>query len=130
MAYWNAPLEVKDHADRAVSSALEQLEKLDILNEEFEKQNLPLVHIGIGIHTGEAVVGEMGSVDRSDYTIIGDSVNIASRVEGLCKQYKAEVLITQQTKDRLKKNYNMKEIGSVSVKGKKEPVTIYQVLRN
>jgi len=130
MAYWNAPLEVKDHADCAVSSALEQLEKLDILNEELVKQNLPLVHIGIGIHTGEAVVGEMGSIDRSDYTIIGDSVNIASRVEGLCKQYKAEILITQQTKDRLKKNYNMKEIGSVNVKGKKEPVTIYQVLRD
>jgi adenylate cyclase len=130
MAYWNAPLDVKDHADCAVSSALEQLERLEVLNKELSKENLPPIFIGIGIHTGEAVVGEMGSLDRSDYTIIGDSVNIASRVEGLCKQYKAEILITQQTKERLKKDYNIKEIGSVNVKGKKEPVTIYQVLRD
>ncbi len=130
MAYWNAPLEVKEHADCAVTSALEQLEKLDILNRELEKENLPLVHIGIGIHTGVAVVGEMGSVERSDYTIIGDSVNTASRVEGLCKEYKAEILITQQTKDRLKKEYNIKEIGKVTVKGKKELVAIYQVFRD
>ncbi len=130
MAYWNAPLDVADHADCAVTSALEQLEKLDVLNVELKKQNLPLVHIGIGIHTGSAVVGEMGSLDRSDYTIIGDSVNIASRVEGLCKEYSAEILITQQTKERLKRSYNTKMIGSVSVKGKKEPVVIYQVLRD
>ncbi len=130
MAYWNAPLDVADHADCAVTSALEQLRKLDVLNLELEKQNLPLVHIGIGIHTGGAVVGEMGSLDRSDYTIIGDNVNIASRVEGLCKQYSAEILITQQTKERLKRIYNTKMIGSVSVKGKKEPVVIYQVLRD
>ena len=129
MAYWNAPLEVKDHPDKALKTALEQLEKLDILNIELKKQGLPLVHIGIGIHTGKAVVGEMGSLDRSDYTIIGDSVNLASRVEGLCKQYKAEILITQQTKEKLKQSYKMKEIGSVNVKGKKEPITIYQVFR-
>ncbi len=129
MAYWNAPLEVENHADKALTSALEQLEALDRLNKELAKENLPPIYIGIGIHSGEAVVGEMGSRDRSDYTIIGDSVNIASRVEGLCKEYKAEILITKQTKDRLKLNYNIKEIGQVSVKGKKESITIYQVLR-
>ncbi len=128
MAYWNAPLEVSDHADKAVKSALEQLDRLNELNKELKEQNLPLINIGIGIHTGEAVVGEMGSVDRSDYTIIGDSVNLASRVEGLCKEYKAQILITKQTKDRLRGNYNIKEIGSVSVKGKKKLVSIYQVL--
>lgn len=130
MAYWNAPLDVKDHADKAVGTALEQLEKLDSLNKELKAQNLPLVHIGIGIHTGVAVAGEMGSVDRSDYTIIGDSVNLASRVEGLCKQYGAEILITEETKKRLKKSYNIQMVDSVTVKGKSKPVTIYQVLRD
>lgn len=130
MAYWNAPLGVVDHPDKAVSTALEQLKRLDVLNKELEVSNLPLVYIGIGIHTGEAVAGEMGSVDRSDYTIIGDSVNLASRVEGLCKVYNAEILITEETKNRLKQNYNIKMVDSVTVKGKSKPVTIYQVLRD
>jgi adenylate cyclase len=130
MAYWNAPLDVSHHADHALQSALEQLAQLDILNEDLKKDGLPHIAIGIGIHTGDAVVGEMGSIDRSDYTIIGDSVNLASRVEGLCKQYKAEILITEATKSRLKKKYNMKKVDSVTVKGKSRPVTIYQVLRD
>ncbi len=128
MAYWNAPLEVQNHADCAVTSALKQFEALKSLNVEFKRDQLPLVEIGIGIHTGGAVVGEMGSHDRSDYTIIGDSINLGSRVEGLCKTYGVNLLITEATKKRLTKVYKIREVDRVIVKGKQQAVTLYTVL--
>ncbi len=128
MAYWNAPLDVKNHADHAVSAALEQLEALKVLNKELEKEHLPHIEIGIGIHTGEAVVGEMGSHDRSDYTIIGDNINLGSRVEGLCKPYGVAIMITEETKDRLTQAYKVREVDTVTVKGKEEAVRLYTVL--
>jgi adenylate cyclase len=128
MAYWNAPLDVKNHADMAVSSAIEQLDALIPLNKKLREKGLAKIEIGIGIHTGDVVVGEMGSHDRSDYTIIGDTVNLGSRVEGLCKVYASEILITQDSKDRLKNSYKLREIDSVVVKGKEKAVTLYSVL--
>ncbi len=128
MAYWNAPLAVADHADQAVQSAIEQLERLKEINRELREKNLPKIEIGIGIHTGEAIVGEMGSEGRSDYTVIGDSVNLASRIEGLCKRYGAKILISKATKDRLKGSYDLRKVDRVQVKGKEEVVTIYEVL--
>jgi len=128
MAYWNAPLEVKNHADMALNSAIEQIKELNKLNTSLQKQGLPHIDIGIGINTGIAVVGEMGSKGRSDYTVIGDSVNLGSRTEGLCKTYKAQILITEFTKKQLKKEYNIVYLDDVKIKGKEKSVKIYKVI--
>ena len=128
MAYWNAPKTISNHADLAVSSAIDQIKALNELNKTFLLEGKPEIKIGIGINTGRVIVGEMGSTGRSDYTIIGDHVNLASRVEGLTKAYGAEIIITQTTKDQLTKNYEILDIDLVRVKGKNEPVKIYQVL--
>ncbi len=128
MAYWNAPTEVKNHPDRALRAAIRQIEALKPLNEKLKQNSLPLIDIGIGLHTGVAIAGEMGSEGRSDYTIIGDSVNLASRIEGLCKPYGAKILISEFTKSGLKEEYKLREIDRVKVKGKDEAVTLYEVL--
>lgn len=128
MAYWNAPNDIKNHEDTAVKAAIEQIKKLKMLNEIFEKENLPSLEIGIGIHTGIATVGEMGSEGRSDYTVIGDSVNLASRLEGLNKFYGTHILISEDTKKGLKDDYLFRDIDTVRAKGKSKPVKIYEVL--
>jgi adenylate cyclase len=128
MAYWNAPSDVKNHADKAVSSAILQMKALKELNEKFKKEGKPTIDIGIGINLGKVIVGEMGSVGRSDYTIIGDEVNLASRLEGLCKQYNANIIISQSIKDNLKNNYTLRSLGEVQVKGKSKLVKIYSVI--
>lgn len=128
MAYYNAPLDVKHHADEALSSALEQFEALKVLNEQFVSEGLPPISIGIGINSGEVVVGEMGSSLRSDYTVIGDAINLGSRVESLCKFYGSRLNITNYTKDLLINEYTFRVLDLVRVKGKDESVEIYEVL--
>lgn len=128
MAYWNAPIAVKDHADEAVESALEQISLLKVLNLELLQTYGVEIEIGIGIHTGEVTIGEMGSVGRSDYTIIGDNVNLASRLEGLTKMYGAHIIISEQTKVQLTDQYRLRSLDIVQVKGKTEEVEIFEVL--
>lgn len=128
MAYFNAPLPQEAHADMALKSALRQLQRLDELNVELKKEFGIELKIGIGINSGEAIVGEMGSSGRSDYTLIGDTVNVASRVESLTKEYGCKLLITQQTKDLLQDSYNIKKLDVLRVKGRKGETTIYEVL--
>ncbi|MCT7472020.1 adenylate/guanylate cyclase domain-containing protein [Aliarcobacter cryaerophilus] len=128
MAYWNAPLDVENHADMAVKASLEQLEALNELNKKFEKDKLPTIDIGIGLNSGEVIVGEMGSSLRSDYTVIGDAINLGSRVESLCKYYGSKLNITNFTKDKLQEKYIFRFLDLVKVKGKNEPVEIWQVL--
>lgn len=127
MAYWNAPLPVENHEERAVRTALRQIKTLQELNRTFERDNLPPIEIGIGIHTGEAIVGEMGSEGRSDYTIIGDNVNLASRIEGINKIYGTTILITEATYKGISDPSLARKIDRVKVKGKEEPVDIYEV---
>lgn len=128
MAYWNAPLPVENHADEAVQAALEQLEKRDEINITIKEKFGFEVDFGIGINTGEVVVGEIGSTGRSDYTMIGDAVNLASRLEGLCKAYKVRLIISEFTKEALKFDYTFMLLDIVIVKGKNKPVKIYEVL--
>jgi adenylate cyclase len=130
MAYWNAPLEVKNHADKAVLTALHQINKRDTINVTIRKRFGFNVDYGIGINTGEVVVGEIGSQGRSDYTIIGDSVNLASRLEGLCKAYKVRLVISEFTKEELTQEFVIQLLDIVKVKGKSEPVKIYEVIAN
>ncbi len=128
MAYWNAPIKIKNHADKAVLTALEQIDKRDSLNKTIHKEFGFEVDYGIGINTGDAIVGEIGSQGRSDYTIIGDSVNLASRLEGLCKPYKVRLVISEFTKEQLTEKYVIQLLDIVQVKGKNKPVKIYEVL--
>lgn len=130
MAYWNAPFDIEDHEDKAVKSALEQLERLESLNIELKKNNEPRIDIGIGITTGIATVGEIGSIGRSDYTVIGDTINIGSRVESLCKFYGVKLIITNFTKDKLKDNYNFRYLDYVFLKGKDEPIELWEVIND
>ncbi|MDS1314446.1 CHASE2 domain-containing protein [Aliarcobacter butzleri] len=128
MAYWNAPIDIKNHCDLALKASLEQLEVLAKLNVELQKENLPKIDIGIGLNTGTVIVGEMGSSLRSDYTVIGDTINLGSRVESLCKYYDSKLNISNFTKDKLQEKYIFRFLDLVKVKGKNEPVEIWQVL--
>jgi adenylate cyclase len=140
MAYWNAPLDVDDHADKAVVASLNQLHMLKQLNEmlrlnpEFanavsmaDAQGIPIIDIGIGLNTGMAIAGEMGSSHRSDYTVIGDAINLGSRLESLCKYYHSHLTLSHFTKEKLKGAYIFRFLDLVTVKGKNEPVEIWQI---
>ncbi len=128
MAYWNAPANVENHPDKALNAALNQIKNLKILNKKFKENNQPLVNIGIGLNTGLAIVGEMGSKKRSDYTVIGDTINLGSRLESLCKFYDSKINISNYTKEKLNQTYIFRFLDLVRVKGKEKPVEIWQVI--
>ncbi|NWF67069.1 MAG: adenylate/guanylate cyclase domain-containing protein [Campylobacterales bacterium] len=128
MAYWNAPNDLPNHEDFAVSAAIKQIHALKDLNVKLKNEKKPPIDIGIGINSGLSTVGEMGSFGRSDYTVIGDPVNLASRLEGLNKPYGSHIIISEFTKANLKNDYIIRDLDLVRVKGKKEPVNIFQVL--
>ncbi len=128
MAFWNAPLPDHDHAVHACFAALENQKKLSALREKWMKVGLPEMHVRIGINTGEAVVGNMGSKNRFDYTAMGDNVNLASRLEGLNKQYHTSILISEKTYQQVKAELVCRELDIVRVKGKREPVRIYELM--
>ncbi len=128
MAFWNAPLNQQDHAKRAVDTALLMLDALKQMNDEKVFGNLEL-KIGVGINSGEMVVGNMGSHNRFDYTVIGDNVNLGSRMEALTKQYGIALLISESTKEALSESdYLMRPIDLVAVKGKAKPIKMFEVL--
>ena len=130
MAVFNAPVDIDKHADRACSSALEMVKKTREMNSIFSEEFGVDIRIGVGINTGEAVVGNMGSSLRFDYTAIGDTVNLASRLEGLNKVYKTDIIISQFTKERLEGRFLTRKLDVVVVKGKREPVPIYELLED
>lgn len=125
MAFWGAPIEDINQADNALKASLGMIKKLEQFNEELRESHEPEINIGIGIYTGPAVVGNIGSEQRFDYTIIGDTVNVASRLEGLNKQYGTNIIIGESTKNQCRGDYRFQALGSVEVKGRKEPLTIY-----
>jgi len=127
MAFWNAPLDLADHATRAVQTALDMQAALPQLNREFAARGWPEVKIGIGVNTGRMSVGNMGSEFRMSYTVMGDAVNLGSRLEGITKQYGVGILVTQPTVEADPVHAFMK-VDEVRVKGKVTPVAIYQAL--
>ncbi|BAF72802.1 CHASE2 domain-containing protein [Sulfurovum sp. NBC37-1] len=128
MAYWNAPNNVADYMDKAVQSALSQIALLEALNHDLNVEFGVKLKIGIGIHTGLVTVGEMGSLERSDYTIIGDNVNIASRIEELNKLYDTTLIISYAAKERLKKTYTIRSLDIVRLRGQQKAIEIFEVL--
>jgi len=127
MAFWNAPVDLTDHASRAVQTALEMQAALPQLNQEFVARGWPDVQIGVGANTGRMSVGNMGSEFRMSYTVMGDAVNLGSRLEGITKQYGVGILVTQTTVEADPVHVFMK-IDDVRVKGKETPVAIYEPL--
>lgn len=127
MAFWNAPMDMPNHAEAAVQAALDMQAALPQLNREFAARGWPEVKIGIGVNTGRMSVGNMGSEFRLSYTVMGDAVNLGSRLEGITKQYGVGTLATEATvaADHI---HQFMKIDVVRVKGKEKPVAIYQPL--
>ena len=128
MAVFGNLLSHEDDADRAVRSAIAMMKALMGFNRKRAMLNLPPVHHGIGINTDKVVSGNIGSTKRMDFTVIGDGVNLASRIESLCKHYGANILISEFTYKQLKSTYRTRHIDKVIVKGKNKPVSIYEII--
>ena len=127
MAFWNAPLDDANHAKNAVKTALLMLKDLEKFNGEISKESVPPFGLGIGINTGRVVVGNMGSIQRFDYTCLGDAVNLASRLEGQSKPYGVKLILGPITAEQVADEYQLIELDLIAVKGKTEPVKIYTV---
>lgn len=128
MAHWGALDDGKDDATRAsnaIAAARDMITELDALNARWSVRNLQPYHIGVGIHLGEAVAGEIGSVDRTEFAVIGDAVNLASRTEGLCKLFNADLLCTGATAQAAGFPKTLRRLAKVRVSGRQEPVEIW-----
>jgi|TARA_A100001011_G_scaffold180570_1_gene189427 adenylate cyclase len=131
MAFWNAPLDCPNHAEMAVKTSIECGKETENLKEEFRKKGLPEINIGSGVNTGTCIVGNMGSDSRFDYSVIGDAVNLAARLEASTRNYKDKngnvlpTLYSSYTKDQLT-NIESIEVDKIKVKGKEELITIYK----
>tara|TARA_Y100001935_G_scaffold18228_1_gene13395 strand:+ start:3316 stop:5154 length:1839 start_codon:yes stop_codon:yes gene_type:complete len=127
MAFWNAPLDCEEHAQKAVDASKEISEKADELIKELEEQGLPRIDVGIGINTGECIVGNMGSELRFDYSVIGDAVNLASRLEGQTRNFDGiRVLLSEGTYRECPKTA-FTRVDEIKVKGKSETITVYTI---
>jgi adenylate cyclase len=128
MAFWGAPLDQPDQARRACRAALRQQAALKELNRQFADLDLPPLTMRIGLHTGDAIVGNLGSAKRFDYTVIGDTVNLASRLEGVNKFYGSHVMASEVTVAACNGGVEFRELDLVAVKGKEQAVRVFEVL--
>jgi adenylate cyclase len=133
MAFWNAPLDDREHQINACQAAVDMLERIDVLNKQREQEAqegghayIPL-NVGVGLNTGTCVVGNMGSDLRFDYSVLGDSVNLASRLEGQSKEYGFPIIVGSKTALAVKDKFAILELDFIMVKGKKEPEVIYAI---
>jgi len=129
MAFWNAPLEVEEHPAKACESALKMMERVRQMQKKWEAEGRPHLDIGIGINTGNASVGGMGSIQRYAYTALGDTVNLSSRLEGLNKDYGTHIIVNETTfAATASAGFVFRELDLIRVKGKKLPVTIFELV--
>jgi adenylate cyclase len=134
MAFWNAPLDVPHHELSACAAALSMLERVEMLNRERQEEAASSRHrflpfrIGIGLNTGRCVVGNLGSDLRFNYSVLGDPVNVASRLEGQTKYYGVPIIIGSKTGEKAKEKFAILELDLIAVKGKTEPETVYALL--
>jgi adenylate cyclase len=127
MAIFNAPLPDPEHADHAVNCAIEMNRRLEELNRKWKLEGKAELRCGVGINSGEMIVGNVGAESIRSYTVIGDQVNLGARLESLCKDYNAEIIISESTHALLTRPLSTAELGEVKVKGKEQPVIIYRV---
>jgi adenylate cyclase len=125
LAYFGAPLEQPDHAERAVACALDMRQALDELNGARQRQGLARIEFGVGLHTGTVTVGNVGSARRREYTVIGDPVNLASRIEGLTKRHRVPILATEATRAATASRFQWMPVGVDQVRGETEPVATF-----
>jgi len=129
MALFGAPLADPMHAEHAVETALDMMEELKNLNLKWQADGRDVkLDIGIGVNTGPMIAGNIGSDQIMSYTVIGDAVNLGSRLESLNKQYSTHIIISDETRQRLTGNFVFRSLGDVVVKGKTRPVAIFEVL--
>jgi adenylate cyclase len=128
MALFGAPLADPHHAEHAVDAALQMIAELQRLNQRWAAEGRPALDIGIGINTGPMIAGNIGSEAIMSYTVIGDAVNLGSRLESLNKQYGTRIIISEATRDSLPPKYAFRPLGDVVVKGKTQPVAIFEVV--
>jgi len=128
MAFWGAPLDDPDHAYHCCLTSLEQMAELKKMQKRWREEGKHVIDIGIGINTGEMTVGNMGSSQRFDYTILGDAVNLGSRLEGTNKDYNTNIIINESTYELVKECFLIRKLDMIRVKGKLEPVTIYELI--
>ena len=128
MAFFGAPREFTDHPQRAAETALKMVEELDRLKSESSVKGVEKLNLGIGLNTGQVTVGNLGSHKFMDYTVVGDTVNLGSRLEGLNKNYGTSIIISQSTAERLDSRFVLRELDRVRVKGKAHAVTIFELL--
>jgi adenylate cyclase len=126
MAFWGAPVDDPEHAKNAVRTGLEMHVALHELNKDLVARGWPELKIGVGVNTGPMTVGDMGSPVRQSYTVMGDAVNLGSRLEGITKQYGVGFIVGESTRELLKKEFVFRELDRVRVKGKEDPVGIYE----
>jgi len=128
MAFWGAPIPNENHALHAVKAALKMRERLGSLQSKWRAEGRTEINMRMGINSGKAIIGNVGSKDRLDYTVMGDSVNLASRLEGANKYYGTDIMISESTHSLLDGSFLCRELDRVRVKGKQEPIRIYEVV--
>ena len=129
MAIFGEPIQDKNHAQNSVKCAYAMIKRVEKLQKKWVMQGKPKIEIGVGIATGEVFVGNIGSINRMEYTVIGDTVNLASRLEGYNKNYKSKLLISPATYDEVKKIADVVKISDVQIRGKANKMDIYEVIR-
>ena len=130
MAFWNAPLPCENHAELAVKSSIEIEKEVNELKRIYKERNLPDINVGTGINSGDCIVGNMGSESRFDYSVIGDAVNLAARLEATAARgefLNYKTIVSEYTVSQLPDTYNKKFIGTIKVKGKEDSIKIYSV---
>ena len=127
LAVWGVPEVLEDHAGRAVACALDMRLVLSELNEERARRGEAPLRIGVGLHTGMVAAGMLGGAEQHEYTVIGDAVNLASRIEGLTKEHGTDLLVSEATWRRAEGRFVGTRISECTVKGRQEPVVIYRV---
>lgn len=129
MAFWGAPFPQPNHAELAARSALAMIKGLENLNKKWQSEGRPTLQIGVGVNTGEMLFGNIGSEQRMDFTVIGDSVNLGSRLESATKELHASIVISDSTYQLIRDLADVRPLGEISVKGKAQKIVVYELLR-
>ena len=128
MVFWNAPRPQRDHVERACRAALSAKAASDALNAQFEAEGLQPFTVRLGVHVGDAVVGNIGSSERMEYTVLGNTVNLAARLEGLNKEYKTAILVSEAVRSRVENLFRFRSIGSVPVRGMTTEIQVHELV--